>query len=37
MKEKKKFMEPVLVKYEEKLDQVTMGATLGSPPTDEIG
>jgi len=31
---KKKFVEPVLEKYEEKLDQLTKGETLGSPPED---
>jgi hypothetical protein len=29
--EKKDFVEPELVKYEEKLDEVTMGAVNGSP------
>jgi len=32
---RKKFVEPVLVKNEEKLDEVTRGNNLGSPPTDQ--
>jgi len=35
MAEKKEYIEPVMEKYEEKLDQVTKGLSLGSPPTDE--
>ena len=34
MLENKDFIEPMLIKYEEKLDQVTRGFELGSPPTD---
>ena len=39
MAEKKQFMEPVLRKYAEKLDEVTLlnGNHLGSPPTDQVG
>ena len=33
MAEKKEFVEPELIKYAEKLDEVTM-QPLGSPPTD---
>jgi len=33
MMEKKEFVEPVLIKYAEKLDEVTM-QPLGSTPTD---
>jgi len=34
MMEKKEFVEPVLVKYAEKLDEVTM-VPGGSPPNDD--
>ena len=37
MAEKKEFVEPSVVRYEEKLDEVTMGgAIMGSPPEDQI-
>jgi len=35
MAEKKQFMEPVLIKYAEKLDEVTMQPA-GSPPEDAL-
>ena len=35
MMEKKEFVEPVLIKYAEKLDEVTM-KPLGSPPEDDV-
>jgi len=37
MSEKKEFPEPVMVKYEDTLDEVTMqnGNHLGSPQTDQ--
>lgn len=31
MEQKKKYSEPQLTRYEEKLDEVTMGVILGSP------
>jgi len=34
VKEKKEFSEPLLVKYKEKLDEVTMGVVPCSCPTD---
>jgi len=34
MSVKKEFAEPVLKRYEEKLDEVTRGIPVGSPPED---
>ncbi len=33
-KEKKEFVEPELIKHEDKLDEVTMGTLNGSPRND---
>ena len=36
MTEKKQYVEPELLKYEEKLDEVTRGVSLGSPDCGKL-